>query len=271
MLPKAIQITPSYIVPIDAALIWFACIYEFSLSIGAMRHKNNLLLFAVCVSNVFAVAFAAMQYPSLKGFCKTMPEQRAMYNEPLVDITRNIWPQIRGPQLAIPIFIGIFTLSIWWHAFQLHKQYTWSIYRSVQGDSRIRARHLAYEVNPQSLLGFSTANYVIGLCRSCQIRCLFCYLLYFTIRLNRCPLHRAGIRIDYVNSTSPGIHTDYGSLRCSQGAQTTNAISDCKKCLIFSLIFQSSTSADRNRFAILSSSPTYCPGSSYCMETVFSP
>ncbi|CAG8359108.1 unnamed protein product [Penicillium salamii] len=146
MRPIAIQITPSYIVPIDAALIWFACIYEFSLSIGAMRHKNNLLLFAVCVSNVFAVAFAAMQYPSMKGFCKTMPEQRAMYNEPLVDITRNIWPQIRGPQLAIPIFIGIFTLAIWWFAFQLHKQYAWSIYRSVQGDSRTRARHLAYEV-----------------------------------------------------------------------------------------------------------------------------
>lgn len=147
MLPTAIQITPSYIVPIDAAIIWFACMYEFTLSIGAMRHKNNILPFAVCVSNVFTVAFAAMQYPAMKGFCKSMSEQRAMYDEPLVDISRNIWPQIRAPQLAVPIVIGICTLGIWGLAFKLHKQYAWSIYRSVQGDSRTRARYLAYEVS----------------------------------------------------------------------------------------------------------------------------
>ncbi|OQE13568.1 hypothetical protein PENFLA_c046G09756 [Penicillium flavigenum] len=146
MRPQAIQITPSYIVPIDAAIMWFACIYEFSLSIDAMRHKNNILLFAICVSNVFAMAFAAMQYPAMKSFCETMPKQRAMHDIPLVDISRNIWPQIRGPQLAVPILIGLFTLGIWGLAFQLHKQYAWSIYRSVQGDSRIRARLLAYEV-----------------------------------------------------------------------------------------------------------------------------
>ncbi|KAJ5462138.1 hypothetical protein N7530_010343 [Penicillium desertorum] len=146
MRPQAIQIAPSYIVPIDAAIMCFACIYEFSLSIDAMRHKNNILLFAICVSNVFAMAFAAMQYPAMQGFCETMPKQRAMHDIPLVDISRNIWPQIRGPQFAVPIFIGLCTLGIWGLAFQLHKQYAWSIYRSVQGDSRIRARLLAYEI-----------------------------------------------------------------------------------------------------------------------------
>ena len=103
--------------------------------------------YAICVSNVFAMAFAAMQYPAMKGFCESMPEQRAMPDIPLVDISRNIWPQIRGPQLAVPIFIGLCTLGIWGLAFQLHKQYAWSIYRSVQGDSRMRARYLAYEVS----------------------------------------------------------------------------------------------------------------------------
>lgn len=149
MLPTAIQITPSYIVPLDAALIWFACIYEFLLCLDAMRHKNNILLFAICVSNVFALAFAAMQYPALKGFCESMPKQRAVHDEPLVDISRNIWPQVRGPQLAVPVFIGVCTLGIWGLAFQLHKQYAWSIYRSVQGDRHTRARHLAYEVSSE--------------------------------------------------------------------------------------------------------------------------
>lgn len=147
MLPEAIQITPSYIVPVEAALTWFASVYELLLSIDAMDHKNNILLVAICISNVLAVAFAAMQYPAMKGFCETMPKQRAMYDQPLVDISRNIWPQIRGPQLAVPIICGLCTLVIWGLAYKLHKQYAWSIYRSVQGDSHTRARHLAYEVS----------------------------------------------------------------------------------------------------------------------------
>ncbi|KAJ5667135.1 hypothetical protein N7507_002999 [Penicillium longicatenatum] len=146
MRPEAIQIAPSYIVPLEAALTWFASVYELLLSFDAMRHKNNILLFAICISNVLAVAFAAMQYPAMKGFCETMPEQRTMYDQPLVDISRNIWPQIRGPQLAAPIFFGLCTVAIWGLAYKLHNQYAWSIYRSVQGDSHTRARHLAYEV-----------------------------------------------------------------------------------------------------------------------------
>ena len=140
------------------AMMWFACIYEFSLSIDAMRHRNNILLFAICVSNVFAMAFGAIQYHAMKDFCETMPKQRAMHDVSLVDISRNIWPQIQGPQLAVPIFIGVCTVGIWWLALQLHKQYAWSIYRSVQGDSRIRARHLAYEVSASSLSVLLAAN-----------------------------------------------------------------------------------------------------------------
>lgn len=152
MLPTAIQVTPPWIVPLEAALTWFASFYELLLSIDAMRHKNNILLFAICISNVLAVAFAAMQYPAMKGFCETMPLQRAMHDQPLVDISRNIWPQIRGPQLAAPLFIGLCSLAVWGLAFKLHKQYAWSIYRSVQGDSQTRARYLAYEVGTGSRL-----------------------------------------------------------------------------------------------------------------------
>jgi hypothetical protein len=104
------------------------------------------------------VAFAAMQYPAMKSFCITMPIQRGPYDQPLVDTSRNIWPQIRGPQLAVPIVIGLCTLGIWWFAFRLHKQYAWAIYRCVQGDSHTRARHLAYEVSACYLLLLVATN-----------------------------------------------------------------------------------------------------------------
>lgn len=193
-----------------------------------MRNKNNILLFAICVSNVFAMAFAAMQYPAMKGFCESMPEQRAMPDIPLVDISRNIWPQIRGPQLTVPIFIGLCTLGIWGLAFQLHKQYAWSIYRSVQGDSRMRARYLAYEVSAWPLLLLLAANLVTGLCGSRQIRRLLRPLLRSALWLDWCPLHRARIWLNHVNSTSPNNCNCLGGILYPQGAQTTDDISHCK-------------------------------------------
>jgi hypothetical protein len=65
MRPKGVEVAPLYIVPVDAAIVWFACIYVFSLSINAMHHKNNIQLFAICISNAFVAAFAAMQYPAI--------------------------------------------------------------------------------------------------------------------------------------------------------------------------------------------------------------
>lgn len=147
MLPTAIQVPPSYTVPVDAAIVWFASVYEFLLALNAMHDKNNMLLFAICITNILVVVFAALQYPALKGFCESMPKQRTMFNEPLVDLSKDIWPRARIAQLMVPILGGLCTVGIWPLAYQLHKQYAWSIYRSVQGDVHTRARYLAYEVS----------------------------------------------------------------------------------------------------------------------------
>ena len=144
--PNVIQITPSYIVPVDSAIMFFACIYVFFLALDAVHHRNNVLLLAICVSNACALVFSVMLYRNMEVLVNEMPRQRDALNHPLVDQDRNIWTLIQGFQLACPIFIGLCTLATWASAFQLQKQYAWVIYRSVQGDSETKSRYMNYEV-----------------------------------------------------------------------------------------------------------------------------
>lgn len=145
--PNIIQITPSYIVPVDSAIMFFACIYVFFLALDAVHHRNNMLLLAICVSNGCAFAFSVMLYRNMKQIVNNMPSQRDGMNQPLVDQDRNIWYLISGFQLACPIMIGLCTLATWASSFHLQKQYAWDIYRSVQGDSETKSRYLNYEVS----------------------------------------------------------------------------------------------------------------------------
>ncbi|KAJ5166355.1 uncharacterized protein N7482_005136 [Penicillium canariense] len=144
--PNIIQVTVSYVVPINLAIFVFTCIYELILAIDAVHHKNNLLLFAICVSNVCILAFSGMQAPAMKDIARSLPAARDAEWQPLVDIDIDFWERVGPAHIACPIIFGICTLVIWPCAYQLHKEYAWAIYRSIHGDMRIKTRFLTYEI-----------------------------------------------------------------------------------------------------------------------------
>jgi hypothetical protein len=144
--PNIIQVTVSYVVPINLAIFVFTCVYELVLAIDAVHHKNNLLLFAICVSNVCILAFSAMQPNSMKDIARSLPTARDAEWQPLVYIDVDFWERVGPAQIACPIIFGICTLIIWPCAYQLHREYSWAIYRSIHGDMSVKIRFLTYEV-----------------------------------------------------------------------------------------------------------------------------
>lgn len=152
--PNIIQVTISYVVPINLAIFVFTCVYELVLAIDAVHHKNNLLLFAICVSNVCILAFSAMQPNSMKEIARRLPHDRDAEWQPLVGLDFDFWKRVDPAQIACPFIFGICTLIIWPCAYQLHREYAWAIYRSIHGDLSIKTRFLAYEVSllPHAIL-----------------------------------------------------------------------------------------------------------------------
>lgn len=157
--PNITQVTVSYVVPINLAIFVFTCVYELILAIDAVHHKNNLLLFAVCVSNACILAFSAMQPNSIKDVARRLPAARDAESQPLVDLDFDFWKRVGPAQIACPIIFGICTLIIWPCAYQLHKEYAWAIYRSIHGDMSIKTRFLTYEVGLlRHILAYTLTN-----------------------------------------------------------------------------------------------------------------
>lgn len=137
----------AYTVPVDLAIVIFACFYVGILAFDAIYFKNNIQLLAICISNCLILTFAAMQYRELLETSISLPMQRDMFNETLVHLDYDWWAYVKPAELAVNLILGICILPTWFFAYQVHKEYKWAIYRRIHGDTVIKIRYLAYEVS----------------------------------------------------------------------------------------------------------------------------
>ncbi|KAK5807330.1 hypothetical protein VI817_001588 [Penicillium citrinum] len=140
------QITISFTVPIDIAILIFACFYAGLLALDAIHSRNNILLLAICISNCLILAFAAMQYRELLQTSITLPQNRDNHKETLVHTNRDFWAYVQPAELAANLILGICILPTWYFAYKVHSEYKWVIYRRIHGDSAIKIKYLAYEI-----------------------------------------------------------------------------------------------------------------------------
>ncbi|CAI7624066.1 unnamed protein product [Penicillium bialowiezense] len=143
--PTITQVPVSYLIPINLAILIFACVYEFALSLDAIHNKNNILLFAICISNACSFAYAVMQYQLMESNTIRLYESRFGYPT-LVDTTRSIWPLIQPAEIIVCIVTGICTLVMVPCVYFLHREYSWAIYKCVNGSRKTRMRYLFYEI-----------------------------------------------------------------------------------------------------------------------------
>ncbi|OJI80041.1 hypothetical protein ASPTUDRAFT_178188 [Aspergillus tubingensis CBS 134.48] len=143
--PTINQVPVSYLIPINLGILIFACLFELFLSLDAIHHKNNILLFAVCICNACSFGYSVMQFLVMRDTTARLFESRFNYPT-LVDTTRNVWPQLQPAEILVCIFTGLCTLFLCPIAYLIHRDYSWAIYKSVHGSLDTRMRYLAYEV-----------------------------------------------------------------------------------------------------------------------------
>ncbi|EED13026.1 conserved hypothetical protein [Talaromyces stipitatus ATCC 10500] len=144
--PNGTQVPISYLIPINLSLIMFAVFYESLLSLKLVHDKSNILLLAICISKACVFAYSVMQYLSMEQNTHSIQTNQDMFGEPLVDLSRDLWKEIKPAEMLVPIVIGIATVIVCPVAYRLHKEYSWAIYQCVQGDPKIRFRYRGYEI-----------------------------------------------------------------------------------------------------------------------------
>ncbi|CAG8943086.1 unnamed protein product [Penicillium salamii] len=140
---KAVPV--SYLIPINLAILIFAGVYMLVLALDAIHAKNNILLFAICISNACSFVYAVMQYHLMETTTIRLYESRFGYPT-LVDTTRKLWPSIQPAEIVVCIIAGLGTLVVVPCVYFLHREYSWAIYKSVNGSRKTRMRYLFYEI-----------------------------------------------------------------------------------------------------------------------------
>lgn len=126
----------------------FAVMYEVFLCLDMVHHKNGILLLALCLSNICVLAYSAIEYVTMHEVTLDIADSRDINRDPLVDLSRDLWKEIQIAEILVPIVLGLGTVLLWPIAYQLHREFSWTIYQCVQGSRKSRYQYLGYEVAP---------------------------------------------------------------------------------------------------------------------------
>ncbi|KAF1940225.1 hypothetical protein EJ02DRAFT_406854 [Clathrospora elynae] len=148
--PVVYQVPRSYVVPLNVGLFMLGNIYQAALAFDALRMKNNLQLYSICVLNISLFVFSVMRYFQIKDTAAEL--QLGQAGDPAVSTTpftnRSIdyWGKVQGVLLGSSAFLGVCSLTSCVLVFFLQREFRWAIYRHISGSLEMLRRYLAYQV-----------------------------------------------------------------------------------------------------------------------------
>ncbi|KAH8726091.1 hypothetical protein GQ44DRAFT_614761 [Phaeosphaeriaceae sp. PMI808] len=159
--PVVYQVPRSYVVPVNFGLFILGNIYQVALVLDALRLKNHLQLYSICVLDFTLLVFSAMRYFQTEDVAARLQVQEALGNKPFTNRSVDYWAKIQLLLLFSIAVVGICTVISCVMVFILQREFRWAIYRHFSGSLQMRRRFLAYQVllvlirvEPYFLTGF---------------------------------------------------------------------------------------------------------------------
>ncbi|KAF9698737.1 hypothetical protein EKO04_003296 [Ascochyta lentis] len=144
--PVAYQVPSSYVVPVNFGLFVLGNVYLAGLAFDALRARNNLQLFGICIFNVGVFVFSVMRYGQTSENADRLRTGYALGDRPFVDANLPFWSKIQAALIVSAIIVGVCMLSSWLLTFRLNREFAWAIYRHISGSLSVRRKYLTYQV-----------------------------------------------------------------------------------------------------------------------------
>jgi hypothetical protein len=156
--PVAYQVPRSYVVPINFGLFILGNIWQAALALDAMRMKNVLELYSICVLNFSLFVFSVMRYFQTMNNAARLQLGEAPGPAPFTDRSVDYWAKVQPALLVSTMILGLCTLISWIWAFFLQREFRWAIYRHISGSLEMLRRYLAYQVRLPLCSGYEMAR-----------------------------------------------------------------------------------------------------------------
>lgn len=112
-------------------------IYFFALVWDALRMRNTIQVIGLCLANLCLMIYGAVQPKAISD---------AIYNlnhaGPPLDISQDLVPI----EAVIPVVLFFGTIIMTFIARKLYDEFSWSIYKHISADLRMKQRYLTYQV-----------------------------------------------------------------------------------------------------------------------------
>ncbi|KAF3932718.1 hypothetical protein ABW19_dt0204237 [Dactylella cylindrospora] len=126
-------------------LFIFACIFEFALVYDALRLKNTIQVFGLCIFNFLMLIYSSIQIDQLRETIFMSAGGNTADNPNNYNPDR-LWRRVYPFLIAIPVVMGVITAFMGFVAWKLHDEFAWTIYKHISADLRMKRRYLIYQI-----------------------------------------------------------------------------------------------------------------------------
>lgn len=123
------------------SLFIFGFFYQLILVFDALRLKNTIQIIGLCIYNLGLLIEAAIQLDQIKDAIALAASRG---ND--VELKPDFWPSVQPFIIALPCVIGLGTVLLGLTAWKLYEEFSWSIYKHISADLRLKQRYLSYQI-----------------------------------------------------------------------------------------------------------------------------
>ena len=114
-------------------------IYWLYLTWDALRLKNTIQVIGLCLSDFALVIYGALQTKQVRDIISGLQIENIYIDQRTQD-------QITPSLTAIPCVLAVGAILMSLVAWKLYDEFSWTIYKNISADLRMKQRYLNYQV-----------------------------------------------------------------------------------------------------------------------------
>ncbi|OAL01939.1 hypothetical protein IQ06DRAFT_219702, partial [Phaeosphaeriaceae sp. SRC1lsM3a] len=144
--PVSYQVPTSYVVPLNFGLFMLGNIWQACLALDALRQKNILQLYSICILDFCLFVFSVMRFFQTERNTAALRVGYAPGPQWFTHREVDYWGRVRPALTVSTIVVGVTTVVTCIWVFLLQREFRWAIYRHISGSLQMLRRYLAYQV-----------------------------------------------------------------------------------------------------------------------------
>ncbi|KAI9889764.1 MAG: hypothetical protein M1814_004966 [Vezdaea aestivalis] len=132
-------------VPTYLVLFIFGLLYQIVLVWDALRLKNTIQIIGICIYNAGLLVYAAVQVDQIKRSITALLNPGPGMPR-LLENNENIWQDIKPFLTVVPCILALGSVLLSAVAWKLYGEFSWSIYKHISADLRMKRRYLTYQI-----------------------------------------------------------------------------------------------------------------------------